>query len=152
MVRFRLAVLTAAMLFAFAAAADDAALNSAPRTIDVVVTDNRGAHLSGLTQSDFTILENGQPRGIATSCIATTTQSADYSYFNYYNLTVSTAGLVDLSVSSEDFIPTLYLLDEGGNLLAVDSGGASASRLSQYSRAFLASGLFIVPPFATVAA
>jgi VWFA-related protein len=65
MVRFRLAVLSAAMLFAFAAAADDAALNSAPRTIDVIVTDNHGTHLTGLTQSDFTILENGQPRDLA---------------------------------------------------------------------------------------
>jgi VWFA-related protein len=65
MVRFRLAVLSAAMLFAFAAAADDAAINSAPRTIDVVVTDSHGTHLTGLTRSDFTILENGQPRDVA---------------------------------------------------------------------------------------
>jgi VWFA-related protein len=65
MVRFRLAVLSAAMLFAFAAAADDTAINSAPRTIDVIVTDNHGTHLTGLTRSDFTILENGEPRDLA---------------------------------------------------------------------------------------
>lgn len=87
----------------------------------------------------------------ATSCIATTTQSADYSYFNYYNLTVSTAGLVDLSVSSEDFIPTLYLLDEGGNLLAVDSGGGATTGQSQI-RLQLMPGNYSVQVFSSIPA
>jgi VWFA-related protein len=60
-----LVLLSAALLIAVAASADDASINSAPRTIDVVVTDSHGTHLAGLTQSDFQILEDGKPREIA---------------------------------------------------------------------------------------
>ena len=59
----------------------------------------------------------------ADSCSVATPQSGGLSYFNYYDLTVSAAGLADVSVSSKDFIPTLYLLDDCGNLLTIDSGG-----------------------------
>ena len=60
-----LVLLSAALLVAVAAAGDEPQIKSVPRTIDVVVTDNRGAHLAGLTQSDFQILEDGQSREIA---------------------------------------------------------------------------------------
>src|SRR5205823_6682203 len=60
-----LVLLSAALLVAVAAAGDEPQIKSVPRTIDVVVTDNRGAHLAGLTQSDFQILEYGQSREIA---------------------------------------------------------------------------------------
>src|SRR5438067_5889475 len=63
--RSGLVLLSAALLFAVAAAGDEPQIKSVPRTIDVVVTDNRGAHLAGLTQSDFQILEDGQSREIA---------------------------------------------------------------------------------------
>jgi hypothetical protein len=48
--------------------------------------------------------------------------AGDQSYYNYYNLTVSQPGLVDLGAVSGDFTPTLYLLDAAGNELASDSG------------------------------
>jgi VWFA-related protein len=63
--RASLAFLSAAMLIAAAAAADEPSINSVPRTIDVIVTDNHGSHLAGLTQSDFQILEDGKSREIA---------------------------------------------------------------------------------------
>jgi VWFA-related protein len=65
MTRFRIALLLAAVLVATAAAADDASINSAPRSLDVVVTDIRGNHIPGLTQADFQILEDGKSRDIA---------------------------------------------------------------------------------------
>ena len=46
MYRSSLVVLSAAMLIAVVAAADEPAINSVPRTIDVIATDNRGAHLA----------------------------------------------------------------------------------------------------------
>jgi hypothetical protein len=48
-----------------------------------------------------------------------------YSY-NYYTIAVAAAGAADVSVMSSDFAPTLYLLDDGGNVLATDSGGDAA--------------------------
>jgi len=53
-------LLSAAILIAVMAAADEPAINSVPRTIDVIATDNRGAHLAGLTQSisRFSRMEN----------------------------------------------------------------------------------------------
>jgi hypothetical protein len=48
--------------------------------------------------------------------------SGDQSYYNYYNLNVTTPGLVDLSAVSADFTATLYLLDAAGNVLAWNSG------------------------------
>ena len=38
--------------------------NTAPRAIDVVVTDRSLTHIKGLTQSDFQIFEDGKPREI----------------------------------------------------------------------------------------
>jgi hypothetical protein len=65
------------------------------------------------------------------SCFLTTSGSGDLSYFNYYKFTVNNAGMVDLIASSSDFVPTLYLLDDGGNVLTSDSGGSSAAGQSE---------------------
>jgi len=58
----------------------------------------------------------------AASCFVTIAGSGDQSYYNYYNLNVTTPGLVGLSAVSGDFTATLYLLDAAGNVLASDSG------------------------------
>ena len=79
------------------------------------------------------------------SCSTTIADSGDLSYFNYYNFTVGAAGLADLSVSSQDFLPTLYLLDDGGNVLATDSGGATASQSE--IRLFLTPGNYTAQVF-----
>ncbi|HEY2014364.1 MAG TPA: PPC domain-containing protein [Bryobacteraceae bacterium] len=58
------------------------------------------------------------------SCTATMAPAGDAAYYNYYDITVTAAGLADLTAASTDFDATLYLLDDGGNVLAVDSGGS----------------------------
>lgn len=63
MFRLRFVLLFAAFFVGTAAVAEDVV--SAPRSIDVVVTDGRGNHISGLAQSDFQILEDGTPRSTA---------------------------------------------------------------------------------------
>ncbi|HYW41750.1 MAG TPA: hypothetical protein VE959_02760 [Bryobacteraceae bacterium] len=82
------------------------------------------------------------------SCFMTIADSGDLSYFNYYNFTVGAAGLADLSVSSQDFLPTLYLLDDGGNVLATDSGGATASQSE--IRLFLTPGNYTAQVFSPI--
>ena len=59
----------------------------------------------------------------AASCFVTIAGSGDQSYYNYYDLTLTGAGLVTASAVSGDFIATLNLLDAAGNILAADSGG-----------------------------
>ena len=54
------------------------------------------------------------------------------SYFNYYPLTVASAGVADLSVASTDISPTIYLLDDGGNVLASDREVRMALRAGSY--------------------
>ena len=58
------------------------------------------------------------------SCTTTVPQSGDLVYYNYYNFTVPAAGLAGVTASSKDFGVTLRVLDEGGNVLATDSGGS----------------------------
>jgi len=70
MFRVRCALLLVAVVAApLAVYADElvaiAPPSTAPRSIDVVVTDNHGNHIAGLTQADFQILEDGKPRDIA---------------------------------------------------------------------------------------
>jgi len=71
MFRVRFAFLLVALVVASSAvyATEEIAVSapraSAPRSIDVIVTDNRGNHIAGLTQSDFQILEDGKPCDIA---------------------------------------------------------------------------------------
>jgi hypothetical protein len=57
------------------------------------------------------------------SCWVIEDTEGDLAYYNYYNLTVSSAGLADLVASSGDFAPTIYLQDAAGNLVAQDTGG-----------------------------
>jgi hypothetical protein len=58
-----------------------------------------------------------------TSCYVTLFDNGDQLYYNYYVLTLASAGIADLSAVSPDFTATLNLLDENGNLLVSDSGG-----------------------------
>jgi hypothetical protein len=57
------------------------------------------------------------------SCAATIPGSGDLQYFDYYTIQVDAAGMANLAVTSADFLPTLYLLDESGNVVAADTGG-----------------------------
>ncbi len=59
----------------------------------------------------------------AASCFVTIAGSGDQSYYNYYDFTLSAAGLVSAVAISGDFAATLHLLDAAGNTLASDSGG-----------------------------
>lgn len=59
------------------------------------------------------------------SCSAIMDSAGDQAYYNYYNLSLSAAGQVDVAVASGDFAPTLYLLDANGNTLAIDAGGGA---------------------------
>jgi hypothetical protein len=58
----------------------------------------------------------------AESCTATIPVSGDLAYYNYYSAVVPTAGVVDIGVVSADFGVALSLLDEGGNVIASDTG------------------------------
>jgi hypothetical protein len=70
-------------------------------------------------------------------------------YYNYYAITAGAAGLADVTVASNDFAPTLCLLDQSGNTLAIDSGGGpnGASEIRQQ----LAPGNYVVQVFSSVA-
>ncbi len=84
------------------------------------------------------------------SCFLVTPDSGDLSYFNYYNLTVATPGIATLSATSKDFIPTLNLLDDAGNLVAVDSGGGGAPGQAQILQQ-LTPGNYTVQVFSSLA-
>lgn len=71
----------------------------------------------------LTLSENHQGIIDSDSCYATVPSSGDRQYYSYYPLTLDAAGVAAFSVTSGDFAPTLYLLDEAGNTLAVDSLG-----------------------------
>uniref|UniRef100_Q01V58 Peptidase domain protein n=1 Tax=Solibacter usitatus (strain Ellin6076) TaxID=234267 RepID=Q01V58_SOLUE len=58
----------------------------------------------------------------ADSCFLTIAGSGDQSYYNYYNVTVGSSGLVRATVTSGDFNATVNLLDADGYLLASDAG------------------------------
>ena len=62
----------------------------------------------------------------ASSCFVTVFGSGDQSYFNYYDFTLTGAGLVSAAASSGDFTPTLNLLDAAGNTLVHDSGSGGS--------------------------
>ena len=79
----------------------------------------------------------------ASSCYMTIDSSGDQQYYDYYNFTVSAAGVVDLSASSSDFDPTLTLLDAGGNVLWTDSGGGGTPGQSEL-RLQLAPGSYTI--------
>jgi len=68
---------------------------------------------------------------ITTASCSSGSAAGSLTYFNYYNLTVAAAGLADFSAASSAFSPTLYLLDQSGNLIASDSGGSSGAQINQ---------------------
>ena len=61
----------------------------------------------------------------STSCSLIIDEMGDLAYYNYYNITLLSAGQVDIGAASGDFASTLYLLDASGNTLALDSGGGA---------------------------
>ena len=85
----------------------------------------------------------------ADSCYVTIAGSGDQSYYNYYDFTLTAAGLVSASAVSGDFTATLNLLDTGGNVLAYDSGGGSDAQYDVMSsvRAQLPAGSYRVQVF-----
>jgi hypothetical protein len=85
---------------------------------------------------------------ISTSCSLVLDSEGDLGYYNYYNLTVPSAGLADVAVSSGDFTPTIYLLDAAGNLLSLDTGGGGNG--SAEMRLQLSPGSYEVQVFSNV--
>jgi len=81
-------------------------------------------------------------------CIGANPESSDFVFFNYYNLTVSQSGTAEIAVSSNDFTPTLLLLDEAGNVIANDSGSGGTT-LSQL-RVLIKPGAYVVQVVSTV--
>src|ERR1051326_8077839 len=71
MYRVRVSLLVAALAVAAIAAADDVTINTAPRSIDVIVTDNHGNHITNLEPAEFQIFEDGVARNV-TKVIAVT--------------------------------------------------------------------------------
>ena len=64
----------------------------------------------------------------ASSCSLTIDGSGDLQFYNYYSLTVPSAGLLHIGASTPDFHPALSLMDAGGNPLALDSEGAGTGK------------------------
>ena len=90
----------------------------------------------------------------ADSCYLTIPGSGDQQYYNYYNFTMAAAGTAAFSVTSGDFAPTLYLLDESGNSLAVDSLGGgydTSGNAHSFLRTFLPPGNYVLQVFSDVA-
>jgi len=90
----------------------------------------------------------------AYSCYITMPGSGDQSYYNYYNLSVPSAGLVTLQTGSGDFVPTLSLLDEAGNPIAIDSLGGgydNSGAAHSYLRVTLAPGNYVLQVFSDIA-
>jgi hypothetical protein len=59
----------------------------------------------------------------AGSCYVTSQGSGDQLYYNYYGVSLPSAGVANFTAVSPDFTATLNLLDAAGNVLASDSGG-----------------------------
>ena len=81
----------------------------------------------------------------ASSCFVTIAGSGDQSYYNYYDLALTDAGLVSASAVSGDFTATLNLLDAAGNTLAYDSGGGGSDaqgNVQSSLRAWLPAGSY----------
>ncbi len=68
----------------------------------------------------------------------------EVTWFNYFHLSVSQPGVAEISAASDDFEPTLVLLDQSGNRLATDTGGGPVPVSSSLLRLNLAPGLYIV--------
>lgn len=85
----------------------------------------------------------------SSSCWMVQDSQGDLAYYNYYSLTVSSAGLADLSASSGDFIPSILLLDAAGNQVAADTGGGSNGGAEM--RLQLSPGSYLVEVFSNLA-
>ncbi len=59
------------------------------------------------------------------SCSVFVDGMGDLAYYNYYNLTLTVPGQVDITAASVDFAATLQLLDASGNSVAIDTGGGA---------------------------
>ncbi|HUK19429.1 MAG TPA: DVUA0089 family protein [Bryobacteraceae bacterium] len=84
-----------------------------------------------------------------TSCSMALDGSGDLQFYNYYLVTVANPGLVEMSASSSDFHPTLYLLDASGNQLGMDAESAGAG--DSDIRMQLPAGNYIVELFSDAA-
>ena len=98
---------------------------------EVVVATNDNAGSYQLTTS-FQVAEGETCRPLKTlsgsatdtsaittdGCAATLPGSSDFAFYNYYSLAVPSAGVVDISVDSQDFAASLHLLDDSGNVIA----------------------------------
>jgi hypothetical protein len=95
----------------------------------------------------FTDSANDNAAITADSCYVTIPGSGDQLYYNYYNVQTQAAGVLSFTVTSGDFTPTLYLLDEAGNTLAFDSvgGGYDTSGIPHsYLRVSLPPGNYLL--------
>jgi hypothetical protein len=103
--------------------------------------------------STFTDSANDNAAITADSCYVTIPGSGDQLYYNYYNVQTQVAGVVTFTVTSGDFTPTLYLLDEAGNTLAFDSVGGgydTSGNARSYLRVSLAAGNYVLQTFSDV--
>ena len=101
----------------------------------------------------FTASDSDSTTIAADSCFITIAGSGDQSYYNYYDLTIPSPGLVDAIAASGDFSATLNLLDAAGNLLASNAGGGGvdAQNNSQASlRAQVPAGSYRLQVFSDV--
>jgi hypothetical protein len=76
-----------------------------------------------LPRKAFTQSDKDQAAITASSCTLVLDNEGDQAYYNYYNVTVAAAGIIDIGALSTDFTPTLNLLDAAGNVIAFDTGG-----------------------------
>jgi hypothetical protein len=133
-------------------------------TIVVASADNAGTYqltttfqnatddLCRATRS-FTATDNDNGVINADSCSVTIPGSGDQQYYNYYNVSMQAAGVATFAVTSGDFTPTLFLLDEAGNTLAFDSVGGgydTSGNARSYLRVPLPPGNYVLQVFSDV--
>lgn len=102
-----------------------------------------------LPQSALTAPATDKNSITPSSCSLIIDGQGDQAFYNYYNFTLPSSGLVDIAVASSDFAPTLYLLDSAGNTLTFDSGGGSMGSNWPNSeiRQTLPAGTYVVQAF-----
>jgi Bacterial pre-peptidase C-terminal domain len=105
------------------------------------------------SRKTFTASDSDTNNITADSCFITIAGSGDQAYYNYYNLTLASPGLVDAMAASGDFNATLNLLDAGGNLLASNDGGGgfdAQGNVQSSLRAYLPAGSYRLQVFSDV--
>lgn len=75
---------------------------------------------------DLTAPSNDDGSVTPESCTLHDPLTGDLLYFNYYPISVSTAGVADFTATSSDFGAALALYDEAGSALATDAGGGDS--------------------------